>query len=117
MRGHGGKIRMQNRACRGRDRARTERGPDTVRPALRARNEETGDERKAAREATDSREPSELVSPTVKRSHPRGRRRGSNGRALVLHPLHSPVTTDHQTGFSWNRPAGVVVVPEGCFYY
>ena len=29
-------------------------------------------EEKAAREATDGREPSKLVSPTVKRSHPRG---------------------------------------------
>ena len=80
------------------------------------RKEGDGPRGKRQEKQQDGREPSELVSPTVKRSHPRGRRRGSNGRALVLRSFsfHWPVTT--KLGFSWNRPAGVVVVPQG-FYY
>jgi hypothetical protein len=56
-------------------------------------NEETGDERKAAREATDASRELLLSSAAIR-------------ARWILHPFHSPVTTDHQTGFSWNSMAG-----------
>lgn len=91
-----GKIRMQNRAWLGRRTPRESKertaGPDTGHRPLGG-NEETGDERKAAREATDASRELLLSSAAIR-------------ARWILQPFHSPVTTDHQTGFSWNSMAG-----------
>jgi hypothetical protein len=94
MRGHGGEN-PHAKPCMAwaTDPARIEREDRWTGHRPLGGKEETGDERKAAREATDASRELLLSSAAIR-------------ARWILQPFHSPVTTDHQTGFSWNSMAG-----------